>query len=215
MGHVKTRLAKTLGDNATLSLYQSFVLDTLDMLGRTRYPVIIFGHPEEKIASIDTWLSGNFPCRSQIGNSLGDKMANAFSRAFSEGYDRAVLIGSDIPDLPERIMERAFRALDEKGAALGPSRDGGYYLVAFRASAFLPKVFENIPWSTEQVLEKTLKVFRAHNAPVSLLEPWRDIDTIEDLKSLLERHPDKNDAAPRTLGFLKSETADNLFYLRK
>ena len=203
-GRVKTRLAKSLGDSAALSLYQSFVLDILDMLVRTRYPIIICGHPKEEIASIDTWLGGNFPCWPQTGNSLGHKMANAFSRAFSEGFDRAVLIGSDIPDLPERIMEQAFLALIDPGAALGPAMDGGYYLVAFRASAFLPRVFEDIPWGTEKVLERTLAVFKTHDTPVSLLEPWRDIDTIEDLKALLERHSDDNTAAPRTLGYLKA-----------
>ena len=203
-GRVKTRLAKFLGDEAALSLYQSFVLDTLDMLVRTRYPIIACGHPKKKIRSIDTWLGGRLPCWPQTGDSLGHKMANAFSRAFSEGFGRAVLIGSDIPDLPSRIIEQAFLAMDDQRAALGPSRDGGYYLVAFHASAVFTEVFEDIPWGTEKVLEQTLKVFKAHNTPVCLLEPWQDLDTAEDLKELLERHPSENAAAPRTLGLLKA-----------
>ena len=205
-GRVKTRLAKSLGDDAALSLYQSFVLDTLDMLARTRYPIIVCGYPKEQIPAINAWLGGYLPCWSQTGNSLGHKMANAFSRAFSEGFDQALLIGSDIPDLPGRIIEQAFLSVNNHGAALGPSRDGGYYLIAFRASAFLPRVFEDIPWGTDKVLEASLKVFRTHNAPVSLLEPWQDIDTAEDLKALLERHPSDNTAAPRTIGFLKTES---------
>lgn len=198
-----------------MSLYQSFVLDTLDMLGRTRYPIIVCGHPKSKISSISTWLGGNYPCWPQAAGSLGHKMENAFSRAFSKGFDRAVLIGSDIPDLPDRIIEQAFLALDTPGAALGPSRDGGYYLVAFRASAFLPRVFENIPWGTGKVLEETLKIFESHNRPVSLLEPWQDIDTADDLKALLERCPDGDAAAPRTLGFLKTEGAKGLLTIEQ
>jgi uncharacterized protein len=204
-GRVKTRLAKSVGDDAALSLYQSFVLDTLDMLARTRCPIIVCGHPKKKISSINAWLGGQLPCWPQTGNSLGQKMANAFSRAFSEGFDRAVLIGSDIPDLPSRIIEQAFLAMNDQGAALGPSSDGGYYLIAFCASAFLPRVFEDIPWGTEKVLDQTLKVFKAHKAPVCLLEPWQDIDTAEDLKELLERHPCEITAAARTIGYLKTE----------
>jgi rSAM/selenodomain-associated transferase 1 len=207
---VKTRLAKSLGDDAALSLYRSFVLDTLDTLVRTRYPIIVCGHPKEKIGAISAWLGGNLPCWPQTGNSLGQKMANAFSRAFSEGFDQAVLIGSDIPDLPGRIIEQAFLALNDPGAALGPSQDGGYYLVAFCAAAFLPQVFEDIPWGTEQVLDRTLETFKIHNATFTLLEPWRDIDTIEDLRALLEKYPDENTAAHRTIGYLKAEAAKNL-----
>ena len=205
-GRVKTRLAKSMGEDAALALYRSFVLDTLEMLARTRYPVIICGHPKEKIPEIDAWLGGRFPCWPQTGDSLGGKMSTAFSRAFSEGFDKAVLIGSDIPDLPERIIEQAFLAIGDQGTALGPSPDGGYYLVAFSAPAFLPRIFENIPWGTEKVLEKTLAVLRAHDAPVSLMEPWRDIDTAEDIEALLKRHPDENRAAPRTLAYLRTDS---------
>lgn len=203
-GHVKTRLAASLGDDVTLKLYRSFVPDMLEMLTRTTYPVILYGHPRDKISEIKAWLGGKMPCRPQTGNTLGDKMANAFSAAFSEGFEQAVLIGSDIPDLPDRIIHEAFSALDREGAALGPAADGGYYLVAFRKSAFLPEAFINIPWSTEKVLARTLEKFKDAGTPVRLLEPWKDIDTVEDLAALSARHPTDISAAQRTLGYLRT-----------
>jgi len=202
-GRVKTRLAAPLGDDVTLSLYRSFVEDITAMLTRTGYPVVLYGHPADKLGDISSWLGTHLPCRPQTGNTLGARMANAFSAAFSEGFEKAVLIGSDIPDLPPRIIHDALCALDREGAALGPAADGGYYLIAFRASAFLPEAFENISWSTGKVLEQTLAAFEKHNTPVRLLTPWQDIDTIEDLEALSARHPGDISAAPRTLACLR------------
>lgn len=202
-GRVKTRLAATLGEDITLTLYRLFVKDILETLTQAGYPVILCGYPEEKLAGISTWLGPALPCWSQFGNDLGGKMANAFSRAFSEGFDRVVLVGSDIPDLPPRIIRDAFSALGKEGAALGPATDGGYYLIAFRRSAFLPEAFKNISWSTGQVLAQTLAVFSDNGTPVRLLEQWRDIDTLEDIKALSARHPADISAAPGTLAYIK------------
>jgi rSAM/selenodomain-associated transferase 1 len=202
-GRVKTRLAASLGNDAALTLYRSFVEDILTMLSQTGFPVIPYGHPAEKLGDISTWLGPHLPCRPQSGKDLGRRMATAFSEAFSDGFDRVVLVGSDIPDLPPRIIQNAFSALDQEGAAFGPAEDGGYYLVAFRKSAFLPEAFENISWSTEKVLAQTLVVFQENSAPVRLLERWRDIDTIEDLKALSARHPESDSEAPRTLAYIR------------
>jgi rSAM/selenodomain-associated transferase 1 len=202
-GRVKTRLAASLGDDAALKLYRFFVEDILGMLSRTGYPVILYGYPEDRLEDIAAWLGPDFPCRPQAGEDIGRKMANAFSRAFSEGFEQVVLVGSDIPDLPPRIIQNAFSALDHEGAALGPAVDGGYYLVAFQKSAFLPEVFENISWSTEKVLTQTLEKFKDAETPVRLLEPWQDVDTIEDLRALSARNKADTSAAPNTLGYLK------------
>jgi rSAM/selenodomain-associated transferase 1 len=206
-GRVKTRLAASLGDQATLAFYRTFVEDIMEMLSETGYPVLLYGHPADKISDITSWLGPDNPCRPQTGDTLGKKMANAFSEAFSEGFEQVVLLGSDIPDLPPQIIHEAFGALDKEGAAIGPSLDGGYYLIAFRASSFLPRAFENIPWSTESVLPRTLGVFRAHGKPVHLLPQWQDIDTVEDLKDLDTRHRHGDKAASRTLEYLRQLTA--------
>jgi rSAM/selenodomain-associated transferase 1 len=202
-GLVKTRLAASLGNDTALSLYRHFVEDILAMLSRTGFPVILWGHPEARLDRIASWLGPELPLRPQAGEDLGRKMANAFSEAFADGFDKVVLVGSDIPDLPPRIIRDAFSALDQAGAAIGPAADGGYYLVAFRKSAFLPEAFENISWSTEQVLPQTLARFQKGGMPVRLLEQWQDIDTIEDLKALSARHPEDISAAPGTLAYIR------------
>jgi rSAM/selenodomain-associated transferase 1 len=202
-GRVKTRLAASLGDDAALALYRLFVEDILAMLSQTGFPVMLHCHPENRLNDIASWLEPNLPPRPPSGEERGNKMANAFMDAFSEGFEQVVLLGSDIPDLPARIIHDAFSALDREGAAIGPAADGGYYLVAFRNSAFLPEAFENISWSTEKVLDQTLAAFEKNDTPVRLLENWRDIDTIEDLEALSARHPADISAAPGTLGYIR------------
>jgi len=204
-GRVKTRLAASLGDDSALALYRLFVEDILETLSRTGYPFILYGHPAENIGQISIWLGPDLSCRPQTGGDLGRRMANAFSDVFAGGYDEVVLIGSDIPDLPSRIIRDAFSALGQEGAALGPAEDGGYYLIAFRKSAFRPAVFDDISWGTETVLAQTLSAFEKNGIPVRLLERWRDIDTILDLSALSARHPESDDAAPRTLACLRQK----------
>jgi rSAM/selenodomain-associated transferase 1 len=202
-GRVKTRLAAGIGDNAALDLYRLFVEDILGMLSRTGYPVVLYGHPAEKLGDISTWLGPNLPCRPQAGGDLGLKMAMAFSEVFSSGFEKVLLIGSDIPDLPSRIIQSAFSALDQEGAAIGPAEDGGYYLIAFNRSAFSASVFDNISWGSEKVLPQTLAAFRENDTLVHRLEIWRDIDTIEDLEALSARYPTDDSAAPRTLAYIR------------
>jgi len=202
-GRVKTRLAASLSDDTALALYLLFVEDTLEMLSRTGYPIILYGHPAENLGVISTWLGPRLPCHPQTGEDLGRRMAAAFSQAFSDGFDKVVLMGSDIPDLPPRIIRDAFSALNQEGAALGPAEDGGYYLIAFRRSAFQATVFDDISWGTETVLSQTLSAFEKSRTPVRLLERWQDIDTIDDLSALSARHPVDTSTAPRTLGYLR------------
>ncbi|MGZ3614475.1 MAG: DUF2064 domain-containing protein, partial [Thermodesulfobacteriota bacterium] len=97
-------------------------------------------------------------------------------------FKRVLLIGSDIPDLPLEFVDEAFKSLDEKDAVIGPSVDGGYYLIGFRDKTFLPRAFEKIPWSTEKIFDETMKVLENQKLTVHLLQPLRDIDTVKDLK---------------------------------
>ncbi len=97
-------------------------------------------------------------------------------------FKRVVLIGSDIPDLSLEFIEEAFTSLQEKDAVIGPSLDGGYYLIGFKKETFSPRVFEGIRWSTESVFEKTLEVLEREGLTVHTLQPLRDIDTVGDLR---------------------------------
>jgi len=111
-------------------------------------------------------------------------MKNGFMGALAVNFKRVVLIGSDIPDLPLEFIEEAFRSLNENDTVIGPSFDGGYYLIGFKDKKFSPRAFKGIPWGTNRVFEDTMKILKREGLTVHTLQPRRDIDTIEDLKSL-------------------------------
>jgi glycosyltransferase A (GT-A) superfamily protein (DUF2064 family) len=111
-------------------------------------------------------------------------MKNAFFEVFSKGYQNTILIGSDSPDLPGTLIEEAFLSLRDHGAVIGPSLDGGYYLIGFRADTFLPEVFDRMPWSTPDVFTRTVGIFQKKDFLIHILPQWRDVDTFDDLKAL-------------------------------
>ena len=183
-GRVKTRLAKGVGDAAALELYRCFVMDVLDMVRATPWDLRVYYYPEDAYDPVRTWLGDDFDFFPQKGSNLGDKMENALADTFAAGYERAVLIGSDLPDLPSRIIDTAFKGLEQCRAAIGPSRDGGYYLIGFTATGFTPRIFHDIPWSTNQVFDMTLNRFKEYQVSHYTLPVWQDIDTQTDLSFL-------------------------------
>ncbi len=183
-GRVKTRLAKGVGENAALVLYQCFVMDVLDMVRSTPWALRVYHYPEKSGRRIRSWLGNDLDLFPQAGTTLGDKMKNALAETFAAGYERAVLIGSDLPDLPSDIINNAFNALNRTDAVIGPSPDGGYYLIGFTAKGFVPRIFNNIPWGTHRVFDLTLNNFSDHGVSPVCLPVWRDIDTKVDLQAL-------------------------------
>ena len=134
-----------------------------------------------------TWLPGRFLHRAQTGANLGARMAAALGRCLAAGR-RAVLIGTDFPDLPRDILLEAFRNLDsgdDPKITLGPAADGGYYLIGM--NRFFPKIFTDIPWSTSEALSRTMQRARELKVNVTLLPEWRDVDCAEDLEALQGR----------------------------
>lgn len=130
------------------------------------------------------------------------RMKNAFMSCFAEGMTAAVLLGSDLPDLPGAVLKEAFSALEDSDGVLGPSVDGGYYLVGFRREGFCPEIFDNIPWSTEQVFPETVSRFYEARRTVALLPPGRDLDTPDDLRDFRRRNLDTPFAHSRTMTLL-------------
>jgi rSAM/selenodomain-associated transferase 1 len=201
-GKVKARLSKDLDENTVCSLYKVFVLDLLDTLKKGNFTFKICFYPpgaEEKVAD---WLGRDILYIPQAGKDLGDRMKSAFIDIFSRGYSEVLLIGSDIPDLPERIIEEAFEGLKNSEAVVGPAFDGGYYLIGFRKDTFLPEIFQGIHWGTDKVFAKTMEIFKRNNYRVHVLTKWRDVDRIEDLKALFERNRHTEFAGSRTMTFL-------------
>ena len=201
---VKSRLAAAVGEKKTRRLYRCFVEDLLDSLDKGNYCLKLFFYPPDGQPVLSRWLGDDRFYEPQAGDDLGERMKDAFEKCFAEGFDKAILIGSDCPDLPREIIDKGFAALTSRDAVIGPSLDGGYYLIGFHAATFLPELFTGIPWSTGAVLKSTRAILDKKGLSVSLLPPWRDIDTHEDLKALVERHRNTPFAKSRTVRFALS-----------
>ncbi len=184
-GRVKTRLSNSLDKGFVLELYKAFVKDTLDAVVPLGRPIVFFW-PKNKKKAVTEWLGDDILSFPQQGVDLGQRMAHAFKTVFDAGYDRAVLIGTDIPQLNSDILTRAFENLESAPAVIGPSKDGGYYLIGFQKQTFSSRVFEGIDWSTPHVLEQTQAVMDTNNISFSRVETLNDIDTIADLKDLAD-----------------------------
>jgi uncharacterized protein len=180
-GATKTRLARHIGDHAAAAVYRAVAGDAARRLAprRGEYQRLFFYAPADGGAEVESWLRGE-TCLPQIEGDLGERMAAAFAAAFERGARRAVIVGSDVPGLSGVAVREALDALEERDVALGPARDGGYYLMALRRPC--PALFAGLAWSTPSVLAATLERADALGLKVRLLEPLTDIDTLEDLR---------------------------------
>jgi glycosyltransferase A (GT-A) superfamily protein (DUF2064 family) len=129
-------------------------------------------------------------------------MENAFIRCFSEGFERAILIGSDLPDLTPAVLREAVASLAENDVVIGPASDGGYYLIGFHKRTFLPLMFHGIPWSAGTVFQKTMTILQDSALTVHRTPKWNDVDTMEDLKGLCKRSKDTGFDKSRTMTYL-------------
>ncbi len=186
-GTVKTRLVPPLNPQQAARLYGAFLHDTLvTALAVPAAHVILFHPPDDDQAALHDIVPVGVACVEDTGTNLGDSMQQAFRHCFNHSATSVVLIGSDLPTLPTQIVETAFTHLDDSAndVVLGPSLDGGYYLIGLRTDQ--PALFEGMVWSTSRVLEQTLDRARRAGLHTALLEPWRDIDRPSDLEALVE-----------------------------
>lgn len=190
-GQVKTRLCPPLTPDEAASLHGSFVLDSLE---RSKAAIL-----QQKLA-LDRILAcapaadhvffkilgerHGIRLIDQIGDDLGAKMHQAASTLFGEGYRRLLIVGTDLPSLPLSIYRDALAQLDRHPVVIGPALDGGYYLLGLTRA--VPEMFDQIPWSTGEVLTATIARADAAGLSVGQLQPWRDVDTIEDLRSIIQ-----------------------------
>jgi uncharacterized protein len=209
-GRVKSRLAAAIGEEAALEIYKDFVTTVLETLKAGRYPFRIAVYPREALESVRHWLGHDLDYLPQTGKDLGERMKNALARVFSDGIERAVIIGSDIPDLPDEVIHEAFRSLESKDAVIGPALDGGYYLIGFNARTFLAEAFDGIPWSTRTVFSDTMQVLERSSWAVHQLPLWRDVDTLEDLNDLVTRNEKSGPGPSAALSALMRRIGDVL-----
>lgn len=177
-GAVKTRLAQTLGNEKAYQIYLKLLHHTIeeakkvDVMKQVWYSAFI----DEN----DTISEQHFQKKVQKGNSLGERMSHAFELGFRNGARKVAIIGSDCPDISPGIIENAFEALISHDLVIGPSEDGGYYLLGMRN--FVPELFTGIDWSTENVFQQTLEKAIKLSMSTSFLPVLNDIDTEEDLE---------------------------------
>lgn len=183
-GRVKTRLRKVLTESRCLNLYKAFLKDTVRLARKLKCELNILAYDSEnKNPSQLKKIAAEYTFYEQRGDSLGRRMHNAFRFASSKSSKKTVIIGSDSPTLPLDYIKNAFSQLGKNDVVLGPSHDGGYYLIGLKKPCY--GIFKGIKWSSCQVIKDTLINIKSQGKSVALLNKWYDIDEPEDLRRLL------------------------------
>jgi rSAM/selenodomain-associated transferase 1 len=186
-GRVKTRLAAGLGDEAAATVHEAMLFDTLGTWssGAILTPggrrVLVYA-PADAGPWFDACVPEAFALQPQAEGNLGTRMREFFAGEFEDGASRVVVIGSDSPTLDPTLVITAFLCLDGRDVVLGPSTDGGYYLVGARGS--VPPIFEGIAWGGPSVLNQTIDRLRDTGLSLAVLPPWYDVDTPEAWRTL-------------------------------
>lgn len=177
LGQCKTRLAKGIGAKNALAVYRILLQHTAQTTRNLKIDKEVFY--TDFIDHEDLWDPGIFKKNKQVNGSLGEKMQAAFEAGFKKGYQKIVLIGTDLISLEASDIQGAFKALESDPVVFGPAQDGGYYLIGLNRTR--PELFKNIPWSTAEVLTKSLEQL---DNVYQLLQIKNDIDTVEDLAEI-------------------------------
>ena len=182
-GKAKTRLAKTTGNDQALAIYLRLLNYTREVTKQASADKFLFY--SDFICFDDEWNSTIFIKEKQKGNDLGERMANAFQYAFSQGASNVVIIGSDCAELTPAIIENAFSALEESSLVFGPAKDGGYYLLGM--NKFHLPIFEQKPWSQANLLDVTLEQVKQIGLSHKLLPELSDVDTEQDWNEVKDK----------------------------
>lgn len=183
----KTRLGAVADDAAHADLRRALFLDTLDRVTAVSGVAhIVACAPADASERMRDLAGPAIDVIAQRGRDLGERLTYVFEDAFRLGFEHVVVVGSDLPDLPCRLVDDAARRLRERTqqVVLGPAGDGGYYLVGLNKPC--PALFEQIAWSTQRVLEQTRSAAIAAGLNVTLLEPWADVDEADDLERFIQ-----------------------------
>jgi hypothetical protein len=187
-GKVKTRLAASLGNEISAEIYEGMLREVLQAACQLNdVDTVVYWSARKESLPL---LAEQYKCRSrlQTGVDLGQRMQAAFEEMFLDDYSSCCIIGSDAPDLPVAYIREAYRFLDaqDTDVVLGPSRDGGYYLLGMKQ--VMPRLFANITWSSPVVLEQSLAAAMKAGLSTTLLPEWQDIDTLDDLQAYYVRN---------------------------
>ncbi len=177
LGKVKTRIAKDLGDEKALEVYQKLIDHTQRVT--IDLPVAKYLFYGFFIDDQDDWDSQHYHKKLQVQGGLGERMSRAFQEILKK-HDRAIIIGSDCIELSTLVLLNAFEELKENDFVIGPTHDGGYYLLGM--NAFYPDIFQDMVWSTDQVYRQTINKINKTHRTYSSLPKLYDVDYVDDCK---------------------------------
>jgi rSAM/selenodomain-associated transferase 1 len=190
-GRVKTRLANGIGDDNALLFYKkcaAHIFKEASKLGSVK-TYLFYELPADEI-KMKKWVNHDFEFRPQLYANLGEKMYDSFKFVFSRKADKAVIVGTDVPDLIAEIIEKSFNYLDQYDLVISPSPDGGYNLLGLKN--LHKDLFENIIWSSSEVLNKTIEIADKNNLNIKLMDELMDIDNESELLDWLSKSDDGN-----------------------
>lgn len=205
-GRSKTRLVPPLSYAEAAQLARALLFDQLESLTTFRGARLFIAFtPETAAGFFKGFISQGFTSFAQRGGSLGERMSHAFEHLFASSFEKVILIGSDLPTIPVKFFHQAY-ALMEKSAdvVLGPSADGGYYLIGMRR--MIPAIFADIAWSSADVLTQTIHKLDNLGLKHELLSEWYDIDTAKDLERLRSQRMNSEVAMKNTFALLNELT---------
>lgn len=179
-GKVRTRLVEDIGEDQALNVYHKLRLYTKEITKKLNCEKAVYY--SDHVDNNDLWDNMIYDKHLQEGQESGERMQNAFATAFAEGKDRVVIIGTDCIELESYMIKEAFAVLQSNDVVIGPSRQGGYYLLGMRK--FFPTLFEGKQWGTDDLLMDTILDLKKMNARYYLLKTLSEIDTLDDLDQM-------------------------------
>jgi rSAM/selenodomain-associated transferase 1 len=209
-GKAKTRLCPPLSKKQAAELYECFLIDkmaALDTIGKRQKDIefVLAFDPSTALEFFKGFAPSWLRLVPQTGKDLGQRLINLFRRYFEQGFDQVVIADSDSPTLPAEFLQESFQILDQVDLVIGPTQDGGYYLIGLKTEH--PCIFENISWSTDRVLEQTIRLGEEERLAIGFLPRWYDVDTSADLKrlrcALSEEGREKQEIPMATKDFLE------------
>jgi hypothetical protein len=199
-GVVKTRLAQSLPLAAVVELYRCLLHDTMALARSLGGVDVAIMCPASDVEDLSRAVGDSIPVVAQSGDGLAAGLTSVFAHFARAGHRRIVAFNSDSPHLPPSVLKSAFRALAQSDVVVGPTHDGGYYLVG--ASASHPGLFAGDGLGTTNAYEALLGRVRALGLSVSFTDPFYDIDVADDLSRLASELGRAPARAPRTAQWL-------------